>query len=430
MRMLLTLVLLLSAVPVLAADRDCLDCHREETPAAVRQWQQSAHASSGVGCADCHGEDHDLILQGKAVVGAEVCGACHRQALAEHRRSRHGQGLHSGWGCTRNMPDRNSAECGFCHQEGSSLPVSTVHCARFLEQSGEMRQNGCNRCHSVENSCGSCHGNHLTDLALVRDPQVCAKCHMGPDHPQWEMWTASQHGQINKVRGRVDGPDCQSCHLAAGGHDVSRGITVSPGGKPYSEQAVKAERKAMLAVCVSCHARGFAMRELQRGDRIREQARALVDQARAIIEDLNDRGLLRPGPEDRPAHPLRGRTLVLDGQMLYENISHIERLFFKMQKYDFARTWKGAYHQNPDYTHWYGNAELKMDLVDIRSEADRLLNFAEPKTGTAEPGAGQVPGDPTKELERLRKRFDRGGMSDEAYRAEKQHLLDNWSRNK
>jgi len=53
-----------------------------------------------------------------------------------------------------------------------------------------------------------------------------------------------------------------------------------------------------------------------------------------------------------------------------------------MKKYDYARTVKGAYHQNPAYTHWYGNAELKMDLVDIRAEASRLR-----KAGTG-PSAG------------------------------------------
>jgi len=405
------------------AEQACLDCHTRETPAAVRQWQQSAHAPAAVGCEDCHGTDHDRMLTGKATVTAETCGKCHETALAEHRGSRHGQGLHSGWGCTRNMPDRKQTECAFCHQEGSSLPVSTVHCARFLKQSGEMRQNGCNRCHMVENGCGSCHSNHMTDLALVRDPQVCAKCHMGPDHPQWEMWSTSQHGQVFKVRGPDNGPDCQGCHLPQGGHDVSVGITVSPAGKPHPDSG---QREAMLEVCVRCHARDFAARELERGDGIRQQAQALVDEARQIIEDLDDRGLLQPGPGARPPHPLRGQTLVLDGQMLYEDISHIERLFFKMQKYDFAKTWKGAYHQSPDYTHWYGNAELKMDLADIRSEAERLRSREAPRHEGAELAPA---GDPTRELERLKRRFERGGMPEAEYRGEKKRLLDSWNDN-
>ena len=37
-------------------------------------------------------------------------------------------------------------------------------------------------------------------------------------------------------------------------------------------------------------------------------------------------------PSDRPPHPLSGAKLVTDSQMLYEDTSHIERLFFQMKK--------------------------------------------------------------------------------------------------
>ncbi|MBL8933768.1 MAG: hypothetical protein JNM69_04395 [Archangium sp.] len=36
------------------------------------------------------------------------------------------------------------------------------------------------------------------------------------------------------------------------------------------------------------------------------------------------------------------------------------------------KAWQGAYHFNPDYAHWYGWAELNMDLTDIASEAGQL----------------------------------------------------------
>ena len=64
------------------------------------------------------------------------------KALAEHTASRHGMGLHSGWGCTRNLSGRPSGECRFCHEEGSTAPRSGVECARFLKQSGEMAEAG------------------------------------------------------------------------------------------------------------------------------------------------------------------------------------------------------------------------------------------------------------------------------------------------
>jgi len=414
---LLTLLLL----PTLAMADDCLSCHSEKTPGAVRQWQQSAHAGKA-GCADCHGRDHAAIDAGQATVTAAVCGRCHAAAYDQHRQSRHGMGLHSGWGCTRTQPDRDQRECAFCHEQGSGTPLSTVACARFLTQSSAVGALGCNRCHQVESSCASCHGNHLTDLAIVRDPNVCATCHMGPDHAQWEMWQTSRHGTLYTTLDADAGPSCQRCHMPAGTHDVSAGLTMTPGGALYPEEQQPQRRAAMLERCSDCHSRTFAARELANGDAIRQESLALVKEAEAIVWDLNDRGLLDPMPNKRPPHPLRGQQLVTDGQMLYEETSHIERLLFKMKKYDLAKTVKGAYHQNPAWMHWYGNAELKMDLVDIRAEASRL----EKPSAKAAPDQKGTEGDRIeRELETLKNRFDRGAIDAETYKQEKEKVLRN-----
>ena len=325
-------------------------------------------------------------------------------------------GLHSGWGCTRAMQGRATSECRFCHEEGSTLPKSVAQCARFLKQSSEMGEAGCNACHRVESSCASCHSNHGTDLAIVRDPGVCAKCHMGPDHPQWEMWQTSQHGTLFTSKGPGLGPTCQTCHMPKGSHDVTRGITMSSGGDPLAPEVRGPRRGEMLQVCTPCHAPAFARKELARGDTILEQSRARVKEAERILGALADHGLRDPMPKDRPPHPIRGHALVLDSQMLYEDTSHIERLFFKMKKYDYAKTIKGAFHQNPAYTHWYGNAELKMDLVDIRSEARRLR-----ERGRIHPSIPEETVDD--QLRALKRAFDRGALTLEAYEQAKVRLL-------
>jgi len=399
---------------------DCVTCHRKKTPAAVTQWERSAHAKAKVGCEACHGNDHGRMEKGEARVDLKVCGRCHKKALAEHRASRHGMGLHSGWGCTRNLSGRNHNECRFCHEEGSEVPTSDVQCARFLKQSSEMGEIGCNYCHSVEGSCASCHTNHGTDLKIVRDPDICAKCHMGPDHPQWEMWQTSLHGTLFASSGRETGPDCQTCHMVGGTHDVSRGITLSSGGQPFDTSKRGKRREEMVQVCRTCHAESFARKELERGDAVREQSQGLVKEAEKIIGDLADYDMLDPMPDQRPPHPLSGSRLVLDSQMLYEDTSHIERLFFKMKKYDFARTLKGAYHQNPAYTHWYGNAELKMDLVDIRSEASRLRERK--KGGVSGPDTASG-GTVEESLRAMKKKLERGALTPAEYEQQKQRLL-------
>ena len=149
------------------------------------------------------------------------------------------------------------------------------------------------------------------------------------------------------------------------------------------------------------------------------------NEAEAIIRDLADRDLLVPSLLERPEHPLRGRELVLDGQMLYEDISHVERLFFKMKKYDLAKTVKGAFHQNPAYTHWYGNAELKMTLADIKAEAARLSTTVPAPDQTM---SGQGEGGPFRpledELQILKRKHDRGALSDAEYSERKRELLE------
>jgi len=410
------------ATLALAAD-DCLTCHDKETPAAVAQWRGSAHSGS-VGCADCHGKNHEAIVSGNAPVEAKVCGRCHEQAYHQHVASRHGMGLHSGWGCTRAMEKRDPRECRFCHEEGSTVPKSTVHCARFLMQSSEMGEIGCNRCHQVESSCASCHTNHLTDLAPLRRPEVCATCHMGPDHPQWEMWQTSRHGVLHTTVGEAAGPSCQTCHMPNGSHNVSFGITLTSGMDLLPEKERASRREEMFGICRQCHARSFVERELARNDAVREQSVTLVARAAEVIRTLDDRNLLEPSPEQRPAHPLSGKTLVLDNQMLYENLSRAERLFFKMKKYDLAKAVKGAYHQNPAYTHWYGNAELKLTLAEIEAEAALLNRIAGRQAdGAAKVEAGGLAAQEQR-LQELKRRFERGGMSAEGYAEEKARVLD------
>lgn len=411
------------AATAIPAGTDCISCHRQTTKAAVTQWEESAHAKARVGCADCHGTDHAALEKGDRRVATTTCGTCHPTAYKTHIASRHGMGLHSGWGCTRNLVNRDSRECAFCHANESSAILSTVHCARFLKQSSEMGEIGCNRCHQVESSCASCHTAHITDLKVVRDPNVCATCHQGPDHPQWEMWQTSRHGTLYSSRGATNGPTCQTCHLYGGSHDVSRGITMSSGMAPYGIEAAVKARTEMLQVCSSCHAPAVARRELERNDKVHRQSLKLVKEAEEIVATLADQKLLDPMPQDRPPHPLSGYNLVLDSQLLYEDTSHIERLLFKMKKYDLAKTVKGAYHQNPAYTHWLGNAELKMDLVDIRSEAGRLRERKNNSLTQPAKNNHDITGE---QLELLKKKGERGAVTPAEEETTRKQLLEDF----
>ena len=43
-------------------------------------------------------------------------------------------------------------------------------------------------------ACSACHSRHAFSKAMARQPEVCGKCHLGPDHPQAEIYDESKHG--------------------------------------------------------------------------------------------------------------------------------------------------------------------------------------------------------------------------------------------
>ncbi|WP_319577937.1 multiheme c-type cytochrome [uncultured Desulfobacter sp.] len=75
------------------------------------------------------------------------------------------------------------------------------------------------------NSCDECHTRHAFSLKEAQNPQACQTCHMGYDHPQWEMWSSSKHGGRYFIKKSGDlpkkaaAPACQTCHLPDGTHE-------------------------------------------------------------------------------------------------------------------------------------------------------------------------------------------------------------------
>ena len=79
-------------------------------------------------------------------------------------------------------------------------------------------------------SCSACHTRHRFSKAQAREPQTCGKCHLGPDHPQMEVYQESKHGilwDVNKLRLNLEkgtwragveytaAPSCATCHMSA-----------------------------------------------------------------------------------------------------------------------------------------------------------------------------------------------------------------------
>lgn len=424
----LLFAIIAAAVAALAND-DCLECHEKKTPGIVAYWRKSAHFQKQVSCTDCHGNNVDANHKRTVIVDAAKCGVCHKTELAGHRESKHGIGLKTGSACTRNQKktDEQQKSCALCHKPGSDEPIALTDCAMFLAQSPEMRRQGCTACHLVESRCDTCHTKHGTDLAFARDPGTCGTCHMGPDHPQKEMWETSRHGVLYKQAGKDSAPSCVTCHMQAGSHNVSRGIS---SGIPKEAGGRKnEEREFMLSICSQCHTRDSSARNLADADRVEEQSALMVEEAKLIIAGLEKDGLLSPSPMERPAHPLFGKTFVIGPHMLYEDLSSVESRFFKMKSFYAPTAYKGAFHQNPDYAHWYGNAPLKLTLSEIKSEAaflrkvdalgQRLDNLG-PKATEA---TGEF-GDIIRKLRALNEQRLKAEITEQEYQKRKNNILD------
>jgi hydroxylamine dehydrogenase len=331
----------------------CISCHQERTPGLFQSWVESKHAKNGVNCITCH-IDHQAASDQKAMVFPEKCGECHKNQLEEFQKGRHSIGF-----------DRMRIQ------------------GEYLGIPQEIRAAFCERCHSIQKRCNSCHTSHRFSLREARDPDACGVCHLGPDHPHKEMFESSLHGTIYKITQNPDrAPRCITCHMPKGSHDSSFGIARGPAGTrsevvnlkevPISKEEGEKKREEMIGVCAGCHSGRFAREQLENADQVKEAGFELQGKGKEVIQGIAQEGLIYPPVSERMPHPTEGRTLVLADPQLYVGTSYIERLFFTMFKFHTIRVWKSGYHFSPSYTHGHGWTEMHLDLIDIKEESDKL----------------------------------------------------------
>ncbi len=398
-----------------AAESKCVECHSERglSASAIRDWRLSRHHEAGVGCAVCH-----IPVSGAAAAIREAATSC------EDERVR------------RAVSPRN---CAMCHKKQAEQFGEGKHALAWVameampttkEQpepiiSGEKGCGGCHRIGRDEGKCDSCHTRHRFSAAEARRPEACQTCHMGFDHPQWEMYSTSKHGTIYSVeKDKWDwsrrlgewfeepfaasestprAPVCSLCHMPEGDHanktawgflamrlpekdeewlgyrqTILQGLGVLDAeGNPterlnvvsagqvarLTEEEWQEQRDRMVEVCVKCHTPSYAEEQMAAADQIIKEADKLMAEAVEIVQGLYRDGILPP-PADYPPH--------VDLLRFYEVRTPIEQQLFVMFLEHRMRTFQGAFHMNPDYMHWYGWAEMKRDLAEIREQAAEL----------------------------------------------------------
>ena len=247
--------------------------------------------------------------------------------------------------------------------------------------------------------------------ARARQPENCGKCHLGPDHPQKEIYEESKHGVAYRdlkdhmnldaddwVLGRdyAAAPTCATCHMS--GHLRNGGkITHDPGERiswsnrpPVSvvmdtdaehkivtetdpvrraeliADTAVAKRTRMKNVCSHCHTPDYVG--------------AFYKQYDNFVILYNEK-FAKPGQKIVAA--LRQNNLIT--QTAFDD--EIEWTWFYLWHHEGRRARHGASMMAPDYAHWHGMYEVaERFYMELIPQARELAHHAA-QTGLAKQAA-------------------------------------------
>ena len=390
----------------------CVNCHKKVTPHIVSDWQLSKHSKNKIDCSECHGNQHKSAQDvAKAKIPTpETCANCHEARVKQFKGGKHA----AAWAAMKAMPTAHwqpmalmegMKGCGGCHKIG----LKTEEEIKELKKSGPG--------FGVA-SCDACHTRHTFSVQEARQPQACQTCHMGFDHPQWEMYSGSKHGvryllkQNKTLPETVAAPTCQTCHMQGGSHAVRTAwgflavrlpmpddkqwtadrVTLlqalgvlDPDGNPTGRlDVVKAadvarltqedwqkERDKMVKTCHRCHSVNFAKGELAKGDQMIKEVDRPMAEAILTVAGLYKDAIL-PKPKNY-AYPFPDLLTFHDAPTV------IEQKLFVMFLEHRMRAFQGAFHINPDYALWYDWSEMQRDLTEIKEMAEEMREKAKKK---------------------------------------------------
>ncbi|MBN1246444.1 MAG: hydroxylamine oxidoreductase [Anaerolineae bacterium] len=369
------------------ASAGCIACHKsnEFLAAQVSEWEHSHHAAAGVGCYECHhalatdvdAMDHNGYLV-SVLVTPKDCAACHVVEVDQFTASHHAQAgniLGSLDNILGEQVEGVAAAvlgCEQCH--GSTVAVredGTLAAASWPNTGiGRINPDG------TRGACSTCHTRHRFSVAVAREPAACGNCHMGPDHPQKEIYEESKHGVAflayhdqmaldseSWILGQdyTAAPTCVTCHMGhapgvAPTHDVGLRIawTLRPAASVRQDDW-EAKRVRMTQACRQCHAPGFYEN--------------FFDQFDAAVELYNTKFAL-------PAGEIMGQLRSAELLTSLDFDEEIEWTYFYLWHHEGRRARHGAAMMGPDYVQWHGFYEV----------ADRFYNELIPEAEALLPG--------------------------------------------
>jgi hypothetical protein len=289
-------------------------------------------------------------------------------------------------------PAAVNAGCRQCH--GGILEFQTEGKNKGRPLPGTWPNTGIGRLNpdGSKGSCTACHGRHRFSRQQARTPDTCGKCHVGPDHPQIEVYNESKHGII--YRAKIDemnldsdkwiagvdysaAPTCATCHMSAGlnqpkTHNVGERISwilrppistkmnlvklengnefdvpegkeipkvgdEAKGSKVVEVITWKDRRAKMESICFGCHSTSVIEGHYKQFDDVVDlYNEKFAKPIAAIMGELKDKGYITPAPFDE----------------------NIEWTWWEIWHHEGRRGRHGAAMMGPDYTWWHGIYEV------------------------------------------------------------------------
>jgi len=376
----------------------CMTCHKEKSPGLYKQWYMSGHGTHNITCIDCHGaakSDIDAFMHEGAYIATlvtpEDCGQCHEKEAEEVSNSYHasaGQILESKDAYLAHVAGGEPIAitgCESCH--GSKVVIDNNSPNKLSKKSWPNSGIGRINPDGSLGSCNACHTRHSFSKAQARQPEACSKCHLGPDHPQKEIYEESKHG--NTYYTNIDdmnldsdswvvGDDyyasstCATCHMSATRdmaitHDVGQRLawTLRPPISKHKDNW-QVKRANMIKVCVNCHGTTFAEGHFYQFD--------------ATVNLYNEK---YAKPATQIMNLIKEKKLMTTSAAFSNKI---EWIYWELWHHEGRRARHGAAMMGPDYAWWHGIYDVaqhfyfkflpearKYDDPDVNGLIDKLL---------------------------------------------------------
>ncbi|MFH1115678.1 MAG: multiheme c-type cytochrome [Pseudomonadota bacterium] len=367
----------------------CIKCHELKSPGLFKMWKLGRMGQAGVNCYDCHraekkadktpgdidGYDHRGFWIA-AIVSPKDCARCHQEQFDQQQPSHHANGanilnsLDNYLGTVLGGAPCVTTGCRQCH--GSNVKV--LKDGRLDPSTWPNTGIGRINPDGSKGSCSACHTRHRFSREQARRPDACGKCHLGPDHPQIEVYTESKHGilyQAFRDKLNMDRTDwvvgidyqdtatCATCHISAtpnqkASHDVGNRIswTLRP---PISKKLTnwKERRANMQDVCRQCH-----------GDPMVDGFYAQFDE---LVELYNNKFAI-------PATEIRKRLMDMGKISKADFDDKIDWIYWELWHHEGRRARHGASMMGPDYTWWHGMYEVAKHFYELYlPEVERVM---------------------------------------------------------